>query len=62
MPKINSSGIACGLCEPVTKDTKLEDAIVTPKATYIAADGYGKNVWEALQKVTTKKAEGCNMS
>ena len=46
MPNINSSGIACGLWEPVTKGTKLEDAIVTPKATYIAADGYGKNVWE----------------
>ena len=55
MPNVNSAGIACGLQEPVTKGTKLEDAIVTPKATYIAADGYGKNVREALQKVATKK-------
>ena len=57
MPNINSSGIACGLRKLMTKGTKLEDAIVTPEATHIAADGYGKNVWEALQKVTPKKAK-----
>ena len=35
----------------------LEDAIVRPKATYIAADGYGKTAWEALQKVAPKKTK-----
>ena len=55
MPNINSSGIACGLWEPVTKGTTLEDAIVRPKATYIAADGYGKTAWEALQSVAPRK-------
>ena len=57
MPNMNSSGIACGLWEPVTQGTKLKDAIVTPEATHIAADGSGKNVREALQKVTPKKAK-----
>ena len=57
MPIINSSGIACGLWEPVTKGTKLEDAIVRPKATYIAADGYGTTAWEALQDVAPRKTK-----
>ena len=54
-PNINSSGIACGLWEPVTKGKEIEDAIVTPKAKYIASDGYGRNVWEPSQKVMQKK-------
>ena len=41
----------------MTKSTTLEDAIVTPKANYIAADGYGRNVWDSSQKVTPKKAQ-----
>ena len=55
MPNINSSGIACGLWEPVTKGTKLEYAIVTPKANYIAAYGYGQTAWESSQKITPEK-------
>ena len=55
MPDSNSTGTACGLREPVAKGTTLEDVIVTPKANDIAADGYGWNAWESLQKITPKK-------
>ena len=58
MPNNNSqgTGIACGLSEPVTNGRKLEDAIVKTKTNDIAADGYGRNACNTLQKSTLKKA------